>query len=345
MAFDFNTVLRAQRDVDDFQRILQDHRPAFDLVKQRAAHSVLESATSALAQHESAWKQVANGGTMNLYKQLATGGGITSLSSALQDITRSMAAYRAESIGRLAEQASGRLIDSHVRSVSDIAKDFALAQSRPLEAFTAGASIAKLAEQIKRDSWRPILMRDFDSANLIAKAGMASAMADLNTSIAKTMKIGTAAACTKLLDTQARQAHDAVRAMSSTAGAFSMLKQMAEIDKDFKLRSAWVAPVAPERHQPAHRYPATRPQAFTPLPTEAPPIIEGDVPAPNEASEDSPYQLIGKWQLLQPLQPVENALYGILHGPLVVKILATGVGQVVVAVIGGGAVYFLFYCC
>lgn len=352
---------RIARDLDGWERTMRPYRQILETQKQmmggfespiaRTMRDV-QAATSALGGQHSIMQAVADAAKPTSGLQQMVADQVTSLdlaktwgiSSVAADVARSFSTVDAY------QGLAARIVEQQQQAFQGLAKTMVEQNLRPLQSLAASVAAAGLPQEVTRDGWRPVLMRGFQVPTFTAMSQIATAVDAYHGTLAKAALLNTTSAMDGLRESQARQARDIIRAMRGTAGASSAWQKLSEIDNSYSLRGAWVAPITPERWAPERRSPIIQPEPFTATsPAEAPPAEtlptnERDAKVP-DALEDTPYQLIGRWQVLQPLQPVENVLYGILHGPLVVKILAMGVGQLVVIVIGGGIVYFLFYCC
>jgi hypothetical protein len=174
---------------------------------------------------------------------------------------------------------------------------------------------------------------------------ISSAVHTLNGKLATAAQFHTTPVVGVLRDVQARQAEvlgsQVARALSGAARTSSAWDQLQEAFKGYQLCAVRVASL-PCSDVLKYRPPTTdllRSEASPPAVEPPSPEHPADTPA---APADGPQALTGSWTVLQPF---ENTLYGIIHGPLVVKVLAVGVGQVIIGVIVGGIVYVLFYCC
>lgn len=236
---------------------------------------------------------------------------------------------------------------------------------RPLQTLAERVAAAGLLGEVTRDSWRPVLMRGFESPTMSAISQITNAVDDHNGSLAKMALRSMTPAIDAYQESQARQAQNIISAITAAAKPSPTLQQLSGINSRYRLRDAWTAPVIPEQRTPTYRMPTYHPPTIEPEPftafprVEAPPaetppvevLPKEDLPELEQGaesapvSEDVPRQLTGRWQVLRPLQPVENAVYAIIHGPLIVKIFAIGLGEVVVFVICDGVITLLHYCC
>ncbi len=203
------------------------------------------------------------------------------------------------------------------------------ASANPLWMFMSDVN-TRMVRETTKNAWRPVLMRDQEAIGLAATqsdilknvGGIAAATQKLNTSLAASVGFDLHSVL-----------GEATRMSSTWAG-------LAESLENHRLFAVRTMPLPPNRAT-IQRWPESLPLRQKSIAT--PPAVSTTEKHESAMSmHEETQDFRGVWTILQPM---ENTIQRIVNGPLMVKILFIGLGQMVIGVIVGGIVYLLFYCC
>lgn len=224
-------------------------------------------------------------------------------------------------------------------------------QQRPLQAFAATGTLSPVIQRVTRNAWRPVLMRGFQGIKSAAHSNALQTLNDIAPAIRR-MNVGIAASVIsdahptlQLLRSQealqARFLNDQVsRSISAAMSAHSAWARMSESLENYRLQDVRIMPL-PHDGVELRRPLPYQPRRNEPLASSPESSVVGQQ-TPLTAEPGEAQELTGIWTVLQPL---ENAVQRVNNGSLVVRIMCISIGTLVIQVVAGGIVYFLFYRC
>lgn len=307
------------REIERTDQLLKPYEKIFKSLDTSLYQSIGRTAAQAINQASPAL-QVAEG-----IKNFATIGSLAQPNNLQVDATRAFGVKLRHLTASVATQHVGVLegLPKHMAClssglVSSIASDMAAARLRPLHTFTASVVAAGVHQEVTTNAWRSSLMHSTtdimrsldDFASLQSKP-----MLDLLRAYQ--------APGIRILDRwQQYELHQAARTATQVSSALAPLSGLM---RESRLREVRAAPL-------------TSAGIVTTSPPVEPEIRS--VAGVEDVDEANKVELQGTWRIIA---SVEGWLQDIKDGPLTVRLLFMGLGQIVMAVIAGGIVYLFFY--